>query len=62
MSTTPSAAGPFTISRDGKPVATAADEFELLRWFHRNHSYSAAHAVRWEGYKITDANGENVEV
>lgn len=52
----------FNIARDGQHIVTVSDEFELLRWFHRQHSYSIDHAVRWEGYSVTDENGASVAV
>lgn len=52
----------FNINRDGSHVITVSDEFELLRWFHRQHSYSIDHAVRWEGYSVTDEAGKPVAV
>lgn len=52
----------LTISRDNEFITTVNDEFELLRWFHRKHSYSIDHAVRYEGYIITDSNGIAVSV
>lgn len=50
------------IYRDGSHVITVADEFEMLRWFHRQHSYSVDHAVRYEGYKVLDADFKRVAV
>jgi len=52
----------FNIARDGQHIITVSDQFELLRWFHREHSYSISHAVRWEGYSVTDAANNEVEV
>lgn len=52
----------FTITRDGQHIKTVSDEFELLRWFHREHSYSIAHAVRYEGYAVLDEAGNRVAV
>lgn len=52
----------FNISRDGQHLITVSDQFELLRWFHREHSYSIDHAVRYEGYSVTDEAGDKVEV
>lgn len=59
---TPDKTTVFTISRDGEELTTVTGEFELMRWFHREHSYSMHHAVTYEGYAITDPNGNNVEV
>lgn len=52
----------LTISRDGKHVTTVTGEFELMRWFHKQHSFSMWHAVTYEGYSITDSHGNYVEV
>lgn len=38
-----------SISRDGKLIAVVAD---AVAWIHRNHSFSYAHAVKHEGYKV----------
>lgn len=59
---TPDRSTPFTISRDGAIVTTVTGEFELMRWFHREHSFSIWHAVTYEGYRIQDASGQDVEV
>ncbi len=52
----------FNIARDGEHITTVDTEFDLLRWFHRQHSYSIDHAVRWEGYSVTDEAGNDVQV
>lgn len=52
----------FTITRDGQPITTVADQFALLRWFHRQHSYSIDHAVRYEGYAVLDEQGQQLAV
>lgn len=57
---TPDKTTKFTISRDGKKLATVTGEFELMYWFHSKHPYSVRHAVTYEGYKITDSKGNNV--
>ena len=44
----------ITISRDGEELATVTGEFELLRWFHRRHSYSLHHAVTLNAFLILD--------
>lgn len=58
---TPDKTTVFTISRDGEQLTTVTGEFELMRYF-RYHPYSVRHAVTYEGYAITDPNGNNVEV
>ena len=50
------------IYRDGAYITTVADETALLRWFHREHSYSLNHAVRYEGYSLRDDAGQVVSV
>lgn len=52
----------FTISRDNEFITTVNNEWGLMRWFAKEHSYSMHHAVTYEGYSITDSNGQNVEV
>ncbi len=59
---TPDKTTVFTISRDGEKLTTVTGGFELVHWFHRKHSYSMHHAVTYEGYAITDQNGNRVEV
>ena len=51
---------PLTILRDGEEVAKVTGEGELMRWFHKRHSFSMFHAVTYEGYKIIDSNGQEV--
>lgn len=43
---------PVVILRDGKPVAFVKDEADTYRWFHRHHSYSLDHGVKYEGYEV----------
>ena len=52
----------FNIYRDGSHIITVDTEADLMRWFHRSHPYSIDHAVRWEGYRITDETGQDVLV
>lgn len=59
---TPDKTTVFTISRDGEKLTTVTGGFELMHWFHRKHSYSMHHAVTYEGYAITDQNGNRAEV
>lgn len=59
---TPDKTTVFTISRDGEELTTVTGGFELMRWFHSEHPCSMRHAVTYEGYKITDSNGNNVLV
>lgn len=56
------AAERWHIRRDGKSVAYAGSSADVLAWFHRHHSFSAAHAVQYEGYTITADNGDTLEV
>lgn len=58
---TPDRSTQFTISRDGETLATVIGEFELMRYF-RYHPYSLHHAVAYEGYRIQDPSGQDVEV
>lgn len=52
----------FTISRDNELITTVNDEWELMRWFAKKHSYSMYHAVAYEGYSVTDSNGIAIDV
>lgn len=52
----------YHIYRDGSHVETVADQFALLRWFHRERSYSISHAVQYEGYTVLDSEFKEVEV
>lgn len=65
MSTTPEKFTPYTgpihIAHDGEHLATVQGEFELLRYF-RYRPFSLHHAVTYEGYSITDADGNTLEV
>ena len=45
------------IKRDGETVAEVEDGNAAYAWMHRHHSYSMAHALRYEGYTITDEAG-----
>lgn len=39
----------YNIYRDGQFITQTDD---VLSYFHRNHSYSMDHAVRYEGYRV----------
>ena len=52
----------FTIRRDNEFIITVVNEWELMRWFAKEHSYSMHHAVTQEGYSITDSDGIAVSV
>jgi hypothetical protein len=42
----------FILKRDGEEVARG-DEFALLKFIQRKHSYSMDHALRYEGYSVS---------
>lgn len=44
------------IMRDGKVEAEVPDA-EVLPWFHHHHSYSMAHAIKYEGYSVEYSDG-----
>jgi len=56
MTYPPSPSGQYVLSRDGKEVMRGTEQ-EIWQWMHRNHSYSIDHALRYEGYSITPAEG-----
>lgn len=46
----------YSIYRDDNLVHTCIDHTNVLDWFHRNHSYSLDHGVRYEGYRIEEVS------
>lgn len=40
--------------KDGKEVARGESDFDLIKYIHKNHSYSLSHALKHEGYEIKD--------
>jgi hypothetical protein len=54
---TPAAGAKCVLRRDGRVVARGTEQ-ELCDWLHRNHSFSAAHALAHEGYSISPDAGE----
>ena len=42
----------YTIKRDGVEVKRVESELEVVVYFHRTHSYSMDHALKYEGYTI----------
>lgn len=46
----------YTIKRDGVEVKRVESELEVMAYFHRAHSYSMSHALKYEGYTIESAN------
>ncbi len=48
----------FVIKRDGKEVARVNDS-QVLAWFHKHHSYSMDHAIKYEGYSVEPVGSRN---
>jgi hypothetical protein len=42
----------YTIKRDGVEIKRVESELEVMVYFHRAHSYSMDHALKYEGYTI----------
>jgi hypothetical protein len=42
----------YIIKRDGLEVKRVESELEVVVYFHRTHSYSMDHALKYEGYTI----------
>ena len=42
----------YLIKRDGLEVARLDSELAVVVYFHRAHSYSMSHALKYEGYSI----------
>ncbi len=43
----------YILFRDGKEIMSG-NEFEVLKYIHRNHSYSFDHAIKYEGYSMKE--------
>jgi hypothetical protein len=50
----------FVLSRDGTIIMTAS-EIMCWQYIHRNHPYSVAHALQYEGYAITEQPATDTE-
>lgn len=44
----------YNLSRDGKAIMTG-DEFEILRYIHKNHCFSLDWACKYEGYSLEES-------
>lgn len=42
----------YIIKRDGLEVARLDSELAVVAYFHRAHSYSMSHALKYEGYTV----------
>jgi hypothetical protein len=42
----------YIIKRDGQEIKRVSSELEVVVYFHRTHSYSMSHALRYEGYTV----------
>jgi hypothetical protein len=42
----------YTIKRDGLEIARLDSELAVVVYFHKTHSYSMSHALKYEGYTI----------
>jgi len=42
----------YTIKRDGLEVKRVDSELAVVVYFHKTHSYSMSHALKYEGYTI----------
>jgi len=44
----------YIIKRDEIEVKRVESELEVMVYFHRTHSYSMDHALKYEGYSIEE--------
>lgn len=42
----------YIIKRDGVEVKKVDSELAVVVYFHRSHSYSMSHALKYEGYTV----------
>jgi len=42
----------YQLFRDGKPIQLFDDWIGVLAYIHKNHSYSADWAFKYEGYEL----------
>jgi hypothetical protein len=42
----------YTIKRDGVEVKRVESELAVVVYFHKTHSYSMSHALKYEGYTV----------
>lgn len=54
------AAGPVVLDRDHEMVGNFRTPSEALHYIHARHSYSASHALAYEGYRLVDAEGTDI--
>lgn len=45
----------YLIKRDGLEVVRLNSELAVVVYFHKTHSYSMSHALKYEGYSIERA-------
>lgn len=46
----------YKLYRDDVFILASDNDFEIVKYIHKNHSYSLAHAVLHEGYKVMLGN------
>lgn len=52
----------WVITHDGETLKSGLQNvLDAINWIHKNHSYSADHAVRHEGYDIVHVRGGKVD-
>lgn len=42
----------YKLYKDNVFILASDDDFAILKYVHKNHSYSLSHAVMYEGYKV----------
>jgi hypothetical protein len=42
----------YIIKRDGIEIKRVEGDLAVMDYFHRSHSYSISHALKYEGYTI----------
>lgn len=45
----------YIIKRDGLEIKRVDSELAVVVYFHRSHSYSMSHALKYEGYTVEKA-------
>jgi hypothetical protein len=44
----------FILKREGKEIKRCNNEYDVMEWIHKHHSYSFYHAVKYEGYSVEE--------
>lgn len=47
----------YTLKKDGIVILVSNNDFDIVKYLHKAHSYSVHYATTYGGYTVEDENG-----